>query len=66
MEREKYLKSVKDNLEAAGFSVDDLVQFITEKAANSVQKFPFEVMYEGMVRGWFGHGFRLRVKSLWA
>lgn len=52
MEREKYLKSVKDNLEAAGFSVDDLVQFITEKAANSVQKFPFEVMYEGMVRSW--------------
>ena len=52
MESEKYLKSVKDNLEAAGFSVDDLVQFITEKAANSVQKFPFEVMYEGMVRSW--------------
>ena len=39
-------------MEAAGFSVDDLVQFITEKAANSVQKFPFEVMYEGMVRSW--------------
>lgn len=52
MEREKYLKSVKDNLEAAGFSVDDLVQFITEKAVNSVQKFHFEVMYEGMVRSW--------------
>ena len=60
MEREKFLKSVKDNLEAAGFSVDDLVQFCAEEEAkkkksevsDSVQTFPFEVMYEGMVRSW--------------
>lgn len=62
MEREKYLKSVKDNLEAAGFSVDDLVQFITEKLLILYRSSPLKLC----MRGWFGHGFRLRVKSLWA
>ena len=57
-------------MEAAGFLVDDLVQYCAEKevpAINAVasdvsvvgvsskeneERFPFEVMYEGMVRSW--------------
>lgn len=70
MEKEKFLQSIKETLEAAGFSVDDLVQYCAEKevpAVNAVasdvsvvgasskeneERFPFEVMYEGMVRSW--------------
>lgn len=52
MERDKFLQSVRDNLEAAGFSIDDLRQYCIEKKRikNPAQKFSFEVMYEGMVR----------------
>lgn len=59
MDREKFLQNVKDNLEDAGFSVDDLVQYCAEEKKNSSagssldeKKFPFEVMYEGMIRSW--------------
>ena len=70
MEKEKFLQSIKETLEAAGFLVDDLVQYCAEKevpAINAVasdvsvvgvsskeneERFPFEVMYEGMVRSW--------------
>ncbi len=45
MEIEKVLQQAKELLESANLTVDDLVQYC-EKG------FPFEVMYEGMVRSW--------------
>ena len=64
MDREKFLQSIKDSLEARGFSVDDLVQYCARESPSLKEKspstgssleeerFPFEVMYEGMVRSW--------------
>ena len=55
MDKKFFLHSIKVSLEAAGFSVDDLVQYYAKKKKNSSvgsswEKFPFEVMYEGMIR----------------
>ncbi len=57
MDREKFLQSIKDNLEDAGFSVDDLVQYCVKESLSTgssldERRFPFEVMYEGMIRSW--------------
>ena len=57
MDKKKFLQSIGDSLEAAGFSVNDLVKYCAEEkkkpsAGSSLKEFPFEVMYEGMVRSW--------------
>ena len=54
MEKEKIFQQAKELLDGANLTVTEFVQYCAEKkvkeVVNSAKEFPFEVMYEGLVR----------------
>ncbi|MDO5386507.1 MAG: hypothetical protein Q4F75_04470 [Pseudomonadota bacterium] len=56
MEKEKIFQQAKELLDGANLTVTEFVQYCTEKkvkeVVDSAKEFPFEVMYEGLVRSW--------------
>lgn len=50
MDKVKFLQSIKEALDEAGLSVNDLVEYYNSIKKANPQKLDLEVMYEGMVR----------------
>lgn len=52
MEKEKVMQDVKNLLTDNGFSTDDFVKHFAKENKTAEKVFPFEVLYEGLVRSW--------------
>lgn len=56
MEKERIMQIVKNLLVANGFSTDDFVKYFAKEnktaGTASQHEFPFEVVYDGLVRSW--------------
>ena len=50
MDKVKFLQSIKEALDGAGLSVNDVVEYYNSIKKANPQKLDLEVMYEGMVR----------------